>query len=153
MGYSLLFIFTFIFILDGKEFGSLGANPSLANVDFSPLLTRVEAEVLQEVSVPFLERDEVVKASINSSRADWGPLKRVLCYTPAMRISPPDTDTDHSGGGSSHSTGWMNAHRCTTAQKHNILPLSPINFTSSQHSTPLTNLGRYPKIACMREVL
>jgi hypothetical protein len=53
----LIYHLFFIIILDGKEFGSLGANPSLANVDFSPLLTRVEVEALQEVSVPFLERD------------------------------------------------------------------------------------------------
>lgn len=42
--FDLIYYLFFIFILDGKEFGSLGANPSLANVDFSPLLTRVEVE-------------------------------------------------------------------------------------------------------------
>lgn len=32
---------------------ALWVRTRLANVDFSPLLTRVEVEVLQEVSVPF----------------------------------------------------------------------------------------------------
>lgn len=55
--FDLIYHLLFIFILDEKEFGSLGANPFLANVDFSPLSTRVEAEALQKVSVPFLEGD------------------------------------------------------------------------------------------------
>jgi hypothetical protein len=126
LDYSLffIFVFTFIFILDGKEFGSLGANPSLANVDFSPLLTRVEAEALQKVSVPFFGEGWSKRRSIALELT--GGRWRECCATHLQCASLATRNRHRPLPGRLISFNWMD--ECSSLH----------NSTAAQHPTTLT---------------